>query len=131
MVGFIKRLFGSKPKAEKTEEGKAQSVAPKPKKRGSQAFYLSSDEAKTFGNIEFMRSTTTIKRSFPKTLAGEATEVTEQVSSMEKATSANKEKPKAEAEMPSASTEAQSERRRADSSMDMFRNMARDINKKS
>lgn len=131
MVGFIKRLFGSKPKAEKTEEGEAQSVAPQPKKKGSQAFYLSPDEAKTFGNIEFMRTTTTIKRSFPKTLDGEAVEVTEQVSSMEKASSANGQKPNPEAEMPSASTETQSERRQADSSMDMFRNMARDINKKS
>lgn len=131
MVGFIKRLFGSKPKAEKTEEREAQPVTPKPQKRGSQSFYLSPDEAKTFGNIEFMRTTTTIKRTFPKSLSGEATEVTEQVSSMEKAKSAKDRKPNAEAEMPSASTETQSERRQADSSMDMFRNMARDINKKS
>lgn len=40
--------------------------APKDDTQGKQAFYLSDDDAKSFGDIEYMRSVKTVKRTFAK-----------------------------------------------------------------
>jgi hypothetical protein len=40
--------------------------APKEENAPKQAFYLNDDDAKSFGNIEYMRSTKTVKRTFAK-----------------------------------------------------------------
>lgn len=40
--------------------------APKDENAPKQAFYLNNDDAKTFGNIEYMRSSKTVKRTFAK-----------------------------------------------------------------
>jgi hypothetical protein len=93
------------------------------------AFYLNADESKSFGNVEFMRKPITIRRTFPKTLSGEGREFIQQVSSMEKAKSnGNEIVPTTNGKTASTSSD-RSERRVLDSSMDMFRNMARDIKK--
>lgn len=149
MTGFIKGLFRSKPKAETTEipeptqkqQAPKKEVAPKreitPRPRrnngGAEAYYLSADDAKTYGDIEFMRSAKSVRRTFPKTKDGSTPEVVQKISSLEKAAD--------QGLIPSAmnTTTSQSsiedtlkvaERRKADTSMDMFRNMARDIRKK-
>lgn len=140
MTGFIKGLFRSKPKAETTEattqRPPKREAPPQPKRNDgsrAEAYYLSTDEAKTYGDIEFMRSTKSVRRTFPKAKDGSIPEVIQKISSLEKAADAGL--------IPSAmnTTTSQSsmedtlkvaERRKADTSMDMFRNMARDIRKK-
>lgn len=94
------------------------------------SYFLEPDDAKTLGNIEFMRKPNTIRRSFPKTLKGEGVEVVRQVSSMEKATmngsaqaTASPQTEEKIAEVPSETTP----RRSSDSSLDMFRKMAKDM----
>lgn len=39
---------------------------PKDDTQGKQAYYLSDDDAKTFGNIDYMRSTKVVRRTFAK-----------------------------------------------------------------
>jgi hypothetical protein len=139
VTGFIKGLFRSKPKAEATDsepapkpQAQKQPAPPKPQRSRAEAYYLSADDAKTYGDIEYMRSTKAIRRTFPKTKDGKTPERIEKISSLEKAAE--------QGLIPSAlnTTTSQSsvedtlkvaERRKADTSMDMFRNMARDIRK--
>ncbi|MDX2211771.1 MAG: hypothetical protein SFY66_00655 [Oculatellaceae cyanobacterium bins.114] len=140
LFGFFGKKKGVEEKTPATNEGQ------------SQAFFLDSDDAKTFGNIDYMRTVKTIKRTFPKTAGNKSEfESVVQVSAMgmtrgelEAAIEAAEEITKA-AEMnganangtningaaPKADTGA-SERRRSnsDGSMDMFRNMAREIRKR-
>ena len=59
MAGFF-GLFGNKTKY--VDEPMDLS-APEPK----EAFYLEPDDAKTLGDIDFMRTPITIRRTFPKT----------------------------------------------------------------
>lgn len=148
MTGFIKGLFRSKPKAEATDapeptpKQQAQKqpapkreVAPKPRRNNSSAasYYLDADDAKTYGDIEFMRSTKSSRRTFPKAKDGSTPEFVQTVSSLEKAAD--------QGLIPAAlnKTTSQSsledtlkvvERRKGDASMDMFRNMAREMRKK-
>lgn len=144
MTGFIKGLFRSKSKAEATKPVQEQPIqkqptprrepAPKPRQSGSrEAYFLSADEAKTYGDIEFMRSAKSVRRTFPKMKDGSTPEVIQKISSLEKAAD--------QGLIPSAlnTTTSQSsiddtlkvaERRKADTSMDAFRNMAREIRKK-
>lgn len=109
---------------------------------------MSEDEAKTFGNIDYMRKEVVIRRTFAKK-KGQAEEL-ESVKSI----SASSAKPVGEASRPGAtsfgtssfsaplsakstpaapkseepkSTTAPAPRRAPDTSMDMFRNMAKNI----
>lgn len=137
MTGFIRGLFGSKSKRN-AEEGP----------QSKDAFYLTDDEAKTFGDIDYMRSSKKTRRTFPKKVVGEINEFFNQVSSMKKSdlkdeptfsspfntTPLNGSQPASKPSEPDPSSPTNStnsaERRRADPNMDMFRNMARDIKKK-
>ncbi|CDM97988.1 MAG: hypothetical protein P5702_06035 [Limnospira sp. PMC 1291.21] len=107
MSGFIRGLFGRKSETTKTQ--------------GS-SFYLDPDSAKSLGDIEYMRKPLEVKKSFPKMSGGKPFEAP-------KATA----KPAMEMTQPKATEspapEVKSDRRRADSSLDMFRNMARDLKK--
>ena len=135
MVGFIKNLFGSK-------DDNNGEQAPRQKQK---AFFLDPDEAKTYGDIEYMRKPNTVRRSFPKSLGNpEGGEQVEEVSALEKKSLS---KPKSnQPQMNQSASASQSttgegqmysaqddpkieERRKSDSSLDMFRNMARDIKK--
>jgi hypothetical protein len=140
VTGFIRGLFGSKSK------GNAEEVAlPK------EAFYLPADDAKTFGDIDYMRSSKRTRRTFPKQVVGEDHEHINEVSSLKKATPSEKlpfqdspfntapvresaqssePSPFASPSTPSSASSGSTDRRRTDTSMDMFRNMARDIKKK-
>ena len=76
MAGFF-GLFGNKTKY--VDEPMDLS-APEPK----EAFYLEPDDAKTLGDIDFMRTPITIRRTFPKTASNKkGGESSKQISSME------------------------------------------------
>ena len=129
--------------------------APKDDTAPKQAYYLSDDDAKSFGNIDYMRSTKVVKRTFAKQKGKEhmesvrsisATKMTDldnQPASAPAPTAATttfaaardflstpaKDEPAKDESAPSE-TVAKAERpSRASSSndMDMFRNMAKDI----
>lgn len=134
MTGFIKGLFGSKPKAEAAEAPKAEKPAA-PANDKSGFFYLDADSAQSLGDVNYMRTPKSVKKSFPKVEGGkkENVERVDIISAMEKKSAS--EKPvsnfsSAPASESSASANVvKSERRRADSSMDAFRKMARDMKK--
>ena len=132
MVGFIKKLFGSK--SNNNEE--------KPKRQ--KAFYLDPDDAKTYGDIDYMRESRKTRKTFPKTLDNpEGSELVEEVSAMNKKSlsksNSNQQNGKTnnqpsqeaqEGKMYSAKDDPSlQQRRKSDSSLDAFRNMARDIKK--
>jgi hypothetical protein len=99
-----------------------------------EAFFLSPDEAQTLGNVDYMRKKVTIKRTFPKIKGSQGAALVNEVSAMEQKISKENEvsvsksttenKPVTE-----VSSNKNTERRRFDSSMDMFRNMAKEIKK--
>jgi hypothetical protein len=149
MVGFIKGFFGSKKKKQSEEQVDS---TPSEKVAKAQAYFLDADSAKTFGNLEYMRTAKAVRRTFPKTLANpQGFEKINQISSIAQL-EAMKEVAASVAPEAIAQIDAQiaavkqdnasqngqapsnqagsSDRRSADSSMDMFRNMARDIKKR-
>jgi hypothetical protein len=146
MTGFISGLFGSNGK-KKDEQAQA---APKQAatEKESNAFFLDMTDARTLGNTEYMKASKTVRRTFPKTAGQpEEMELIQQVSAMDRIVegkvestmvspiapmTAQTEAPKS-APQPAAAEKTveppTTERRKADSSMDMFRSMARDIKK--
>lgn len=138
MTGFIKGLFSGKKK-------EAQSSAPRPK----DAFFLEPDDAKTFGNIDYMRKSKTIERTFPR---GKAQVSQVSSSSYKKiseqgyvapstSTSSAASQPSYMSKTPSFQPSSftpptpsfkaskSTVKRSNDSSIDMFRKMAKDIKK--
>ncbi|MBD0336372.1 MAG: hypothetical protein ICV62_12855 [Cyanobacteria bacterium Co-bin13] len=127
MTGFIRGLFGGKKKEEPprplTPEEKA-------------AYYLDPDDAKSYGNIEYMRTSKTVRRTFARK-RGVAEELASvrQISAMEMQRLREDGTPDVTvngqasygAVAPKDDTVAK--RRQLDSSMDMFRNMAKDMKK--
>lgn len=155
MVGFIKGIFGAKQAAD-TEPAQPLEAAPKLPKPKPQAFYLDSSDAKTLGDIDYMQAAREIKRSFPKTLNGEVPRTTSIVSSIarslaQKEQALQSQRPQATVTSLQQATFAPQtptvsgwttpkadsvpkvkdpkERRRNDTNLDMFRTMARDIQK--
>jgi hypothetical protein len=127
MAGFF-GLFGGKTKYVDEVNDYADSTP-----QSKEAFYLSNDEAKTFGNIDFMRKPNTIKRSFPKTLnSKKGKEIVRSISSVEENavdTSVVQPKSISNGNGSSNTSSVNTERRSVDSNLDMFRKMARDIKK--
>lgn len=127
--------------------------APKDDTAQKQAFYLSDDDAKSFGNIDYMRSNRTIRRTFAKKKGAEHMESVRQVSAMKKvnldgspvkgqasyglsestaSTPSFSDAPTPSFESkPSSTPSSSSSSRRKPSSgdMDMFRDMAKKIGK--
>lgn len=117
--------------------------APKDDTQPKQAFYLSDDESKTLGDIDFMRTSKTVKRTFAKKKGQEHMESVKQISSMRSASVDEKAgmfSPLTQAAAgnngASASSvdagvpKAERPRRTARANdMDLFRNMAKDIRK--
>ena len=131
MTGFIRGLFS---------RNNNQPRAPKPPKPNN-AFFLSEDDAKTFGDIDYMRSSKVVKRTFARKKGQtEEIESVRQISAMEKrdVNENNFASPLTQAQMDTSSeapkpTETPQFQRRStktDTSMDMFRNMAKDIKKR-
>jgi len=138
MTGFIRGIFSRKKSDDSTP-------APQKPKRESKAYFLDPDDAKTFGDIDYMRTAKTVKKTFPKgKVSGEYTKAFSAMEAMnfdQKATPQPVKKdrpmdstpftPKPEPESSfKFRDEAVQQRRQSDNSMDMFRNMARDIKKK-
>lgn len=128
MAGFFGLFSGRK--ARYVDEPDTTSA--QPEKKG--AFFLASDDAKSLGNAEFMRKPNTIKRTFPKRPGGKGGAVIQEISSMEKKkaganngvvpNTTNGATPKTE-----SNQSVNQQRRQSDSSMDMFRQMAREMKK--
>ncbi len=111
--------------------GGKKAAAPKVEKP-SQEFFLDPDEAKTFGNIDYMRTAKTVRKTFPATGgAKEGAEVIEVVSSLEKVDVEAQTRGKVEPTLEDVSQPAPelSARRQRDPNLDLFRNMAKDIRK--
>ncbi len=95
------------------------------------SFFLDPDEAKTLGNLDYMRTTKKVRKTYPTSKAwGEGFAEETQTSAMEKVKPGNTEAAKVEDVRVSEDVKQEiSERRRASSDLDMFRNMAKDIRK--
>lgn len=137
MTGFIKKLFGSKSNSVDAVEQTPPTSNGSNNGSKEGAFYLDFDEARTFGNLDYMRTSKSVRRSFPKEKVGEDNASVRSISAMEmqngKAASSSQPaapiKPKTIAKASEGASESNTSRRSSDSSMDMFRNMARDIRK--
>ncbi|NEP27336.1 hypothetical protein [Moorena sp. SIO3I6] len=133
-MGLFGNLFNSQTKyVDEDRQDMAQSI----EANQSKEYFLDTDQAKTMGNIDYMRSSVKVKKSFPKTktaiLSGE---VVEQISATDKVTLSQNETPMATSEPASQSGatleqngQVSSQRRRPDSSMDPFLKMAQDLRK--
>ncbi|NJM85785.1 MAG: hypothetical protein HC839_07075 [Leptolyngbyaceae cyanobacterium RM2_2_21] len=129
MTGFIRGLFGG--------SKKDKEVAPKPPKQ-EKAFFLSEDDAKSFGDIDYMRTAKTVRRTYAKKKGvAEELEKVRQISSLG-STDVNKngqpatdfsQAGQSQGMADTAGQTFQRQRRQPDSSMDTFRNMARDLKK--
>ncbi len=94
------------------------------------AFFLEPDDAKTFGDIEYMRTPNKVKHKFPKSKAnGGGFEITKELNAMEikglNAPAAPAAPAPTAADAPTANPS--NPRRATDSTMDMFRQMAKSI----
>jgi hypothetical protein len=123
MAGFF-GLFGGKAKYvdEPTEVTQPQR---------QDAYYLEADDAKTLGNIEFMRKPNVIRRTFPKTAANQkGGESIRQISSMEAAkVKDNGIAAKSFESAKSSTPNNENSRRKEDDSLNPFLKMAREIKK--
>lgn len=139
MTGFIRGLFGGKAKnpGEADRPVRQKPVAQQPTiKQVGGAYFLSEDDAKSYGNIEYMRSSKTVRRTFAKKRgetgekesirqisALEAKRLQEQGLSVEKLSASEV------TVQPAVKKDASAERRKVDTNLDMFRKMAKDIKK--
>jgi hypothetical protein len=111
-------LFGKKDKKDDSE-----------KKENS--FFLDQDSAKTFGDIDYMRTPKGVKKTFPTVNGVKGAEMNEIFTATEKVVGSQPESVKDKpAEAIAPSTFEPKVNTRVDSSMDIFLNMARDIKKK-
>jgi hypothetical protein len=111
-------LFGKKD--EKKDAGNTES-----------SYFLDEDSAKTFGNIDYMRTPKAVKKTFPTVNGVKGAEITEIVSATEKIEGNEIDIPISNVSEPKPqSTFEPKINTRVDSSMDIFLNMAKDIKKK-
>lgn len=98
------------------------------------SYFLNPDEAKTFGDIDYMRKSKTVKRTFAKSVSGGGGELVKEVSSM-KMIKKDADKASANNSQFSTNTPESSftpntqQLRNTDTSMDAFRKMAKQIKK--
>ncbi|MBD2110661.1 MULTISPECIES: hypothetical protein [Cyanophyceae] len=140
MTGFIRGLFGGKAKnpGESDRPARRQPAPQQPTiKQVGGAYFLNEDDAKSYGNIEYMRSSKTVRRTFAKK-RGETVEKesVRQISALEakrlqeqQGLSVEKIAPSEISIQPAVKKDASSERRKVDTSLDMFRKMAKDMKK--
>ena len=117
--------------------------APKDNSKGKQAYYLNDDDSKSFGDIDYMRSSKTVRRTFAKKKGQEHLESVRQISA-DKAgvvdSNAGLFSPLVQAAVndngagsatsnSSVPKSARPRRTAKSGDMDMFRNMAKDIRK--
>lgn len=95
------------------------------------AFFLDPDDAKTFGDIEYMRTTNKVTHKFPKSKSnGAGFEISTEINAMEKRDANQPQStastPEASPSTPAAAAETP-RRTNMDNSMDMFRQMAKSM----
>lgn len=139
MTGFIRGLFGGKAKnpgeADRPVRQRPAPQQPTIKQVGG-AYFLSDDDAKSYGNIEYMRSSKTVRRTFAKK-RGETVEKesVRQISALEakrlqeQGASVQKIAPSEVSIQPAVKKDASADRRKVDTNLDMFRKMAKDMKK--
>lgn len=137
MTGFIRGLFGGKAKnpGESDRSVRQQRAAQEPTiKQVGGAYFLDADDAKSYGNIEYMRSTKTVRRTFAKKLGEtEEKESIRQISAMEarrleeKGMAVQKVAPAETSFQPTVKQSPSFDRLKVDTNLDMFRKMAKDI----
>ncbi|ACB49371.1 unknown [Crocosphaera subtropica ATCC 51142] len=121
MAGFFGLFSGRKAKFVDEQDN----TPSQPQKK--EAFFLDNDSAKTLGDTEFMRKPITIRRTFAR-----GGELVQDISSLEKKKAGSNSVVSNKSKETSASqgtTSVNSDRRKSDTSMDMFRNMARNMKK--
>jgi hypothetical protein len=96
----------------------------------AESFFLDPDDAKSMGNIDYMRTARKVKKSYPTTKAWgagfEQETITSAIAKGEPIPPTFEVERKAAEENKSGLTD----RRKASTDLDMFRNMAKDIRKK-
>ncbi|MGB3571870.1 MAG: hypothetical protein WA783_10450 [Phormidesmis sp.] len=114
---------------------------PKDDTAPKESFYLNDDDAKTFGNIDYMRSNKVVRRTFAKKKGqAEHLESVRQISalgaksvdgtgSFSASSSADTFNTPSTPTSESSSVPKSTRRKPASSDMDMFRNMAKDMRK--
>lgn len=132
MVGIFRRFFGSRGQADSKP---SSGTAAQPAKKKDNTFFLDPDEAKTLGNIEYMRTPRIVKHTFKDFGSGSKIEVVEEVSSLSKVklTEEKSKAPEPVAEQGSPTSNSGSgvaSRRGGGSDLDRFREMARSLRKK-
>ncbi|MCG9889627.1 MAG: hypothetical protein MH252_00955 [Thermosynechococcaceae cyanobacterium MS004] len=97
----------------------------------AESFFLDPDEAKSMGDIDYMRTAKKVKKTFPATTAwGSAFEEEVEISATTKMGGARQPDPQLDTFQPSETPQPEaSVRRKAASDLDLFRNMAKDIRK--
>ncbi|MBE9010217.1 hypothetical protein IQ250_08365 [Pseudanabaenaceae cyanobacterium LEGE 13415] len=138
MTGFIRGLFS---KSKSDEPAPAPVERPKPEKverpkKENSAFFLDSSDAQTYGNLEYMKASKKIRRTFPKTLdSPDEKEYIQELSAMGRVVPGQAKveivapKPESESGQTAPIEDAAAQRRKAATDMDMFRKMAKDIRK--
>jgi hypothetical protein len=148
MFGFVSNLFSSKKNDDSVVQPKVKPEKVKPEAKAvvkparvdnSNAYFLEADKASTMGDVDYMRAARTTRRTFPKTASGSGTAFEQTVSSMDvkKGVKGSASESKSTTTQSfgmgnsgsSESTQAETKRRRPDRSMDVFRNMAKEIRK--
>jgi hypothetical protein len=118
VTGFIRGLFGGKKKDDDAQK--------------DGGYFLDADSSKSFGDIDYMRTAKSVRKSFPKGF-GEMTEVVSSMDKKEVVEEEEKQVEKAEVEKLKIEPKAQFGKSEgissASTSMDMFRKMAKDIRK--
>ncbi|QQE67198.1 hypothetical protein GFS31_39100 [Leptolyngbya sp. BL0902] len=135
MTGFIRGLFGGKAKNPGEADRPAQ--APPTIESAGGAYFLEPDDAKSFGNIEFMRTSKTVRRTFAKKRGEtEEKESVRKISAMEAVKLDESGLPKAKTIPTESTTQSTpssssftSRNLKTDTNLDMFRKMAKDIKK--
>jgi hypothetical protein len=140
MAGFLSGLFGnSKPAEPETNNGLASNGAVSNGAASNpEAFFLDSDEAKSLGDIDYMRTAKTIKRTYAKYKSVDQGGMTtiKQVSATEETIApAEKTAQTSTFSEPTSSfngsngSNGSTSRASTDTSMDLFRKMAKDVKK--
>ena len=107
MAGLFGRLFGGK-NADQEPKPKKQSASAQKQKQKKEAYFLDTDIARSLGNMDYLKK----EKADLEQLANATKPLSEQKT---------KQPPQEKRETP---------RRKADSSMDVFRSMAREIKNK-